>query len=145
MLNRFVFEPKENHVADHVTVVIADDILLGLVRTEILECVDAEVGQQLQGVRTFHIHVGHVIRLVEQNARLLPGALLIPPVRVFGRHHGIYVRPCHGIAQQLHRRGFLQERFQAAAAHSEHHQGVLACERGSALNGPSLAGSKRSL
>jgi hypothetical protein len=93
---------KEDRVANHVAVVIAADELLRLVHRIILETVDACRRHQLDRVRAFDPHVGHVVRLIEQHARLLPRALFIPPIRKLGRHHGIDVRTELRITQHLH-------------------------------------------
>jgi hypothetical protein len=85
------FQAEQNDIPDDVPLVIAGDELLGLVRAEVLKRVDSEVGQQFQRIRTLHVHVGHVIRLVKQNAGLLPCALLIPPIGVLARHYRIHV------------------------------------------------------
>ena len=98
-----LFEVEQDDVADDVAVVIAGDVLLGLVRAEILEGVHAEVLEDLRRVRSLHVHVGHVVRLVEQDAGLPPRALFVSPVRVLQRNDGIDVRSGLRLAQQLHR------------------------------------------
>src|SRR5438874_9210785 len=74
-------EIKEDGVADDVPIVITSDKLFGFVDREIRKAVDAGSGQQFERVGALNPHVGHVVRLVEKNAGLLPGALFIPPVR----------------------------------------------------------------
>ena len=94
---------KEDGVANHMSVVAASDELLRLVDRIILEAVDAGRRHQLDRVRAFDPHVGHVVRLIEQHARLLPRALLIPPIGKLGRNHRIHVRTQLRISQHLHR------------------------------------------
>ena len=81
-------EKEQDRIADHVTVVVAGDELLGLVDGEVPDRVDAEVRQQLERIGTLDVHIGHVVRLVEQHGGFLPGALLVSPVREFGRYDG---------------------------------------------------------
>src|SRR5690606_2055828 len=70
-------------------------------------------------VRSLHVHVGHVMRLIEQSARLAPGALLVAPVRKLGRDHRKRVRPDLRVAQQLDRvTDGTQQVFQALVTHS---------------------------
>jgi len=45
--------------------------------------------------------VGHVIGLVEQHARFLPGPLLIAPIGVFGRYARIHIGACLLISQKI--------------------------------------------
>src|SRR5262252_8882456 len=40
----------------------------------------------------FDINFRHVVGLVEKDASLAPGALLLAPVGIFGGHHGIDIR-----------------------------------------------------
>src|SRR5258708_19792158 len=87
----------------HIAVPVHRDILLGLVDLETLEAIDAELFQQLEGVRARHVHVGHVVGLVEQHGGLLPRALLVPPVGVFGLLHRIRVRTPLRITQVIAR------------------------------------------
>ena len=83
---------NENHIADHVSVVVAHDELLGFVHVEIFKTIDAEVGEKLQRARSLNIHVRHVIGLVEENTRVLPGVLLVAPVGVFRWDNRIDIR-----------------------------------------------------
>ena len=94
---------EEDHVADHVAVGRARDEVLRLVDGEALEAVDGELGEQLERVRALHREVGHVVRLVEEHAGLLPGRLLVPPVRELGRDPRVDVRAGLRVAQQLDR------------------------------------------
>ena len=94
-----VLQPEQNYIPDHVAFGTAGDELFGLVRAEILERVDAQIAEQLERIGALHVHVGHVKRLVEQDARLLPSLLFIPPVGVLAGHHRINVRPHLRIAQ----------------------------------------------
>ena len=64
---------KKDGISDHVAVVVAGDELLGLVDGKVPDAVDAEVRQQLECLGTLDVHVGHVVRLVEQHGGLLPG------------------------------------------------------------------------
>ncbi len=84
---------EEDHVADHVALGRAGDEVLRPVDAEALEAVHGEVREQLPGVRPFHRQIGHVVRLVVEDARPLPGELLVPPVRELGRDAGVDVRP----------------------------------------------------
>ena len=84
---------EQDHVADHVAVVVAGHELLGFVHREAGEAVDAQVREQFQGVRSFHRQIGHVVGLVEEHAGLLPRLRLVPPVGEFRRHAGIDVGP----------------------------------------------------
>jgi hypothetical protein len=94
---------KQDHVADDVTVVIAGDELLSLARTEVVEAVHAEHREHLERVGALHVHVGHVVRLIEEDAGVPPGALLVSPVRELGGDDRVDVRPGLRIAQQLNR------------------------------------------
>ena len=98
-----LLEVEEDHVADHVALRRARHEVLRPVDAEALEAVDREVGEQPQGVRPFHRQIVHVVRLVEEDARLLPGLLLVAPVRVLGRHPRKHVGPGRVVAQQLDR------------------------------------------
>jgi hypothetical protein len=100
-IEKILFEVKQNNVANHVAVVVTRHELLGFVRFEILEAVDPSVGEKLQGVGAGHIHVGHMIGLIEKHAALLPGALLVSPIRIFAGDNGIHVRPSLGIAKMI--------------------------------------------
>ena len=114
-----LFEVKEDDVADHVAVVIAGDELLGLARSEILEAVHAEHGEHLERVRSLHVHVGHVVRLVEQDARVPPGALFVSPVRELAGDDRVDVRSGLRIAQQFDRTaGGVQHVLEALVTHS---------------------------
>ena len=111
-------EMEEDHVADHVAVGRARDEVLGLVDGEALEAVDGQPGEQLERVRALHREVGHVVRLVVEHAGLLPGRLLVPPVRELGRDPRVDVRAGLRVAQQLHRaldRG--EQVFKASVTH----------------------------
>ena len=78
---------EQDGVADDVAVGSAADELLGLVDFEILEAVDAEVGEDLQSVGAFHVQIRHVVRLIEERAAVAPGLLFISPVGEFMLHH----------------------------------------------------------
>ncbi len=92
---------EQDDVADNIAVIAARHELLGFVDGEILQAVDAQIGQQLQGARAFHQQVGHMVGLVEQNAGLLPGDLLVTPVGVFGRNARIGVGAGLLVTQKL--------------------------------------------
>ena len=94
-----LLEVEEDHVADHVAVRRTGHEVLRPVDAEAVEAVDREMGQQLQGVRALHRQVGHVVRLVVEDARLLPGELLVAPVRELRRHAGVDVRPGLRVAE----------------------------------------------
>ena len=84
----FVFaEVEQDGVTDDVAVGGAANELLGLVDLEIFEAVDAEVGEYFQGVGSFDVQIGHVVRLIEQRAAVAPGLLLISPIGEFMLHH----------------------------------------------------------
>ncbi len=121
---------RQHDVADHVAVVVTGDELLRLVGLEALEAVDAQVGEELQSVRTFHIHVGHVIGLVEEHTGFLPGALFIPPVGVLGRNDRINIGAGLRVAQQLDRvADAVDQVFQGLRGHfhlQEGREGILA-------------------
>ena len=97
----FSVQVEEDRVSDDVPVVVAHDELLRLVRREVLERVDAEMGEELDRVRALDLEVEHVVRLVEERGRLAPGHLLVPPVRELGRHRRIDVRPDLRVARHL--------------------------------------------
>ena len=82
---------------------IAGNELLDLVDGEILEGVDAEVGEQFDDIRALEIDVRHVVRLIEQGGGLAPGALFVPPVGELGGDLGIDIGPDLRIAQQINR------------------------------------------
>ena len=102
---------KEDGVADHVSVVIAPDKLLGLVDTVVLKTIDPRIGEQLDRVRSLNPHVRHVVGLVEKDAGLFPSALFLSPVRKLGRHHRIDIRAELRITHHLHRIAGALDRF----------------------------------
>ncbi len=57
--------------------------------------------KQLESVRTFDEQIHHVVGLVEQNAGVAPGALLVAPVGEFGGDHRIDVGADLRIAQHV--------------------------------------------
>src|SRR5687767_10905327 len=63
---------KQNRVANHISAVITGNELLGLIYFETVEAIDAKVGQQFEGIRTFNIEVRHMVRLIKESARLSP-------------------------------------------------------------------------
>lgn len=75
-----VVEVKEDGVPDVLPVGVGDDELFGLPGFGVLEAVDREVGEQVEGVGALDLEVGHVIREVHQRAALGPRALLLDPV-----------------------------------------------------------------
>src|SRR5687767_8519342 len=109
---------EENRITDHVTILIACNKLLGLVDFEGLEVVHAEIGEQPECVRTFDIEIRHMKRLLEEDASLPPGTLLIPPVRELGGSRkciGTYLRVTQHLDWAL---GSLQSFFQALMTHN---------------------------
>jgi hypothetical protein len=93
---------EHDHVADHVAVVAARRELLGLVRREALEGVRGQIRQHLGRVGAGDEQFGHVVRLVEEHRRIAPRPLLVAPVAVLGRHHGIHVSADLRVPQQIH-------------------------------------------
>ena len=89
--NPVLLQVEEDRVSDDVPVVVAHDELLRLLRSEVLERVDADMSEELDRVRPFDLEVEHVVRLVEERGRVAPGHLLLPPVRELGRHRRIDV------------------------------------------------------
>ena len=77
----FVGEREQDDVADHVAVRGAWHEVLRAVGDEPVEAVDGEPGEQLERVRALDRQVGHVVRLVEEDACPLPCLLLVQPVR----------------------------------------------------------------
>ena len=113
-----VVQEEEDPVADHVSVVVAGDELLGPVGLGVRERVDAEVGEQPDDVGAFDLKVGHVMRLVEERARLHPGDLLVAPVRELGGHCRVDVGTDLRVARHLDRApGRLQLLLQVLVAH----------------------------
>jgi hypothetical protein len=96
-------EVEEDRVADHVAVVVDRDELLRLVHGEGLEAVHAGGLEQLQRIGALDVEVGHVVRLVEETARLPPGVLLVAPVRELGGDLRVHVGPDLRVAGELHR------------------------------------------
>jgi hypothetical protein len=94
-------EIKEDRITDHITIMVTRNKLLGLIDLEALKAIDPEIGEQLEGVRTLHIKIGHVVRLIEKSAALLPCTLFISPVRKLWPHHRKGIRSYLGITQQL--------------------------------------------
>jgi hypothetical protein len=80
-------EVKENRVTNDVAAMVARNKLLGLIDFEVFEAIDSEIGEQFEGVRTLHVEIGHVVRLVEKRTGFLPCTLFISPVRKLGPHH----------------------------------------------------------
>ena len=96
-------EEEEDPVSDHVAVVVAGDELLRLVHGCVLERVDAEVGEEPDHVGALDVEIRHVVRLVEERARVAPRGLLVPPVRELTRHRRIDVRADLRVARHLDR------------------------------------------
>ena len=94
-------QEEEDHVADHVAVGRAGHEVLRPVHGEPVEAVHGQAGEQRRRVRALDREVGHVVRLVEEDAGLLPGRLLVAPVRELGRDARIDVRPRLRVAEQL--------------------------------------------
>src|SRR5688572_32189131 len=93
--------PEDDPVADHVAIGCGRDVLLGLVDHPAFAGVDHRVAEQLQRIRAAEIEVHHVVRLVEQHRRMLPGPLLGAPVGELGRDHRIDVGAELRVAQHL--------------------------------------------
>ena len=112
---------KQDAVADHLAVVVARRELLGLVDGEVLEGVGREVRQQLQRIGAFDEQVHHVVRLIEQDAGLGPGALLVAPVGEFRSDDRIDVRADLRIAHHLDdaATGGLDRLFQILVSHTD--------------------------
>ena len=112
------FEVEEDDVADDVAVRCARHELLGTVRDEAGEAVHAEVVQHGEGVGAGHFQVDHVVRLVEQHAGLLPGALFQAPVGVFRGHARVNVGAYLLVAQEIDHVAAVGEDFvQVLAGH----------------------------
>jgi len=84
---------KKYDIADDMTVVIARDKLFRLVDGKIAEGVNAEMRKQLQCIRACHGEFRHMIGLVEEDTRFLPGLLFITPVAKFRGYPGVDVGP----------------------------------------------------
>jgi hypothetical protein len=111
-------EIEEDDVSDDIAVIVADDILLGLADFKTLEAVDTKRREQLESIRPLNVHVCHVIRLVEQHAAVLPGTLLVSPVRKLGWHNRINIRADLGVSQEIYRiPGSLQYVLQTSLTH----------------------------
>ena len=111
-------EMKQDAVADHVAVVVARNELLCLVRREARERVHADVAEELERVGPFDVALHHVVALIEEHAALLPCALLVAPIRVLRRDHGIDVRRRLRVAQHVDGiAGRAQRLFQILVAH----------------------------
>lgn len=77
--------------------------VLRLVQVEVLETVDAHVGQEGLGVRAFDDQLVHVVRLVEEHGGVAPGLLFAAPVGELGGDDRVDIDAAAGIAQQLDR------------------------------------------
>ena len=133
-VERVLRESEEDHVADHVALGRAGNEVLRLARHEAVEAVDGEPGEKRERVGACHGQLGHVERLVEEDARVLPGELLVPPVRELGRDSRIDVRPGLGVAQQLD--GVVRRREHVFQASRHHVSFVVRGHRGSRLSMP---------
>ena len=92
---------KENRIANHVSIMIAGDKLLGLIDLEILEAIDTQIGEQFERIGTLDIEIGHVVGLVEKSAGFPPGTLFVSPVGELGTHHRKGIWSYLRIAQQF--------------------------------------------
>src|SRR5580658_2228203 len=100
----FVFvQIKKDGIPNYVSIMVTRNKLLSLIHLEILIAIYAQVRQQFERVWTLDIEIRHVVRLVEQSAALLPGALFIPPVSEFGAHHWKGIGSNLRITQPFHR------------------------------------------
>src|SRR5580692_1080226 len=113
-----LLEVEQDAVADDIAVVGDGHELLGHVGREVLERVEADVGDQLEGIRTLDVEVRHVVALVEQHRGLLPGDLLRLPVGELGRDDRIDVSALLGVPQQLNGVGRLQQILKASLRHT---------------------------
>src|ERR1700733_6137568 len=86
-----LLEAKQNAVANHIAVVAAWNELLGPAGGEVGKTVEGEMRQQLERVGPLHVLLHHMVRLIEKNAGLPPGSLLVAPVRELWRDHRIDV------------------------------------------------------
>ena len=82
-ISQVVKEPA--HIFGHslggrIAIIVAANEMLGLVPAKILECVDSHIRQQPSHIRAFHVKIGHVIGLIEQDGSLAPGLLFVTPV-----------------------------------------------------------------
>src|SRR5690606_19858306 len=111
-------EAEEDHVADHVSVVVARHEVLGTLGSEVGEAVDGQALEQGEGAGTFHHQLGHVVGLVEENGGGPPCSLFVPPVAELGGHHRIHVGPDLGVAQHVDGvADRLEDVFQAPLGH----------------------------
>ena len=126
-------EVEEDHVADHVAVGRARHEVLGLVDAEVLEAVDGRgCESRFSASGPFDREIGHVVRLVEEDAGRLPGLLLVAPVRELGRDARVDVRPSLRVAQELDR---ALDGRRAGLAGSDHASSSVLSVMGSAAAG----------
>ncbi len=112
-----VGEVEQDRVADDEAVGVHSDVLLGLPRREVREAVDGQPLEQRQRVGSVQEEIGHVVRLIEQRARLAPGRLLAAPVAEL-RPDRERVRPRGRVSEELDRAANARDRgFQALFAH----------------------------
>ena len=90
-MNFVLLGMKKNAVANDIAVVAAWRELLGFAGGEVGETVGPQMREQLESVGPLHILLHHVMRLIEKNAGLPPGTLLIAPVRVLRGNYRIDV------------------------------------------------------
>ena len=88
-------------IADDVTVRRHGGELLGLIDREVLEGIGRKMLQQLDRVLALDEQVDHVVRLVEQDAGVAPGALLVTPVAEFRSHNRVNIGADLRIAQHV--------------------------------------------
>ena len=69
--------------------------------TEIRKGINGKIGDHLERIRTFNVDIHHVVRLIEKNAGFPPRALLVAPIREFGRDNGINVGADLRITQHI--------------------------------------------
>jgi hypothetical protein len=96
-------EVEEDAVADDVARGRGRHVLLGHVDGEVRDAVDRRVRNQLDRARATHEQARHVVRLIEEDGRLAPGALLAAPVRELGGDDRIHVGADLGVPQKLDR------------------------------------------
>jgi hypothetical protein len=97
------FQMEQDAVADHVPAVAARRKLLGAVHRKIREAVRRKGRKHLERIGALDVDIRHVVGLVKENRGLAPSALLVAPIRIFGRDYRIDVRADLRIAQQRHR------------------------------------------
>ena len=87
--------------------------------SEILKTVYSQTGQHFQRVGTFHMHIRHVVGLIEENRGLAPCTLFVSPVGVLAWDHRVDVRSGLRIPQECYWiSGCLHHFFEVFVIHS---------------------------